>query len=96
MLVRSRLGVVPVFILALITTLALVFFPRSSETPSSFREKEVQTHTHTHTHSCKHGNISGCHDIPDRVAVTGTSEYQYQTNDWSHDSLPFIMDTPSP
>ncbi|XP_062309675.1 transmembrane protein 218 [Osmerus eperlanus] len=37
----TKLGVVPVFLLALIITLALVFFPRSSETPSPFREKEV-------------------------------------------------------
>lgn len=37
----TKLGVVPVFLLALIVTLALVFFPRSSETPSPFREKEI-------------------------------------------------------
>ncbi|XP_051903628.1 transmembrane protein 218 [Hippocampus zosterae] len=39
----SKLGVIPVFLLALIITLALVFFPRSATTPSSFKEREVKT-----------------------------------------------------
>ncbi|KAM3868591.1 transmembrane protein 218 [Diretmus argenteus] len=37
----AKLGVVPVFLLALIITLALVFFPRSPETPSPFKEMEI-------------------------------------------------------
>ncbi|KAM4620786.1 transmembrane protein 218 [Polymixia lowei] len=36
-----KLGVVPVFLLALIITLALVFFPRSPETTSPFKEMEI-------------------------------------------------------
>lgn len=36
-----RLGVIPVFLLALSITLALVVFPRSPETPPPFKEKEV-------------------------------------------------------
>ncbi|XP_019713315.1 transmembrane protein 218 isoform X2 [Hippocampus comes] len=35
------LGVIPFFLLALIITLALVFFPRSATTPSSFKEREI-------------------------------------------------------
>ncbi|KAJ0061725.1 hypothetical protein NL108_007080, partial [Boleophthalmus pectinirostris] len=34
------LGVIPVFLLALIITLGLVFFPRSPETPPPFKEIE--------------------------------------------------------
>ncbi|XP_061659453.1 transmembrane protein 218 isoform X2 [Syngnathoides biaculeatus] len=37
----SKLGVVPVFILALTITLGLVFFPQSPTTPSAFRETEI-------------------------------------------------------
>ncbi|XP_029925645.1 transmembrane protein 218 [Myripristis murdjan] len=37
----AKLGVVPVLLLALIVTLALVFFPRSSETTSPFKEIEI-------------------------------------------------------
>ncbi|XP_019713314.1 transmembrane protein 218 isoform X1 [Hippocampus comes] len=37
----SKLGVIPFFLLALIITLALVFFPRSATTPSSFKEREI-------------------------------------------------------
>lgn len=37
----TKLGVVPIFLLALISTLTLVFFPRSSETPSPFKEMEI-------------------------------------------------------
>ncbi|XP_057676333.1 transmembrane protein 218 isoform X2 [Corythoichthys intestinalis] len=36
-----KLGVVPVFFLALTVTLALVFFPQSPSTPSAFKEKEI-------------------------------------------------------
>ncbi|KAJ0004172.1 hypothetical protein NQD34_010386 [Periophthalmus magnuspinnatus] len=37
----ARLGVIPVFLLALTITLALVFFPRSPETPPPFKEIEI-------------------------------------------------------
>ncbi|KAM9781648.1 transmembrane protein 218 [Syngnathus typhle] len=37
----SKLGVIPVFLLALIITLALVFFPRSPTTPSASKDKEI-------------------------------------------------------
>ncbi|XP_061559141.1 transmembrane protein 218 isoform X2 [Phyllopteryx taeniolatus] len=37
----SKLGVVPVFLLALTITLALVFFPQSTTTPSAFKEIEI-------------------------------------------------------
>lgn len=37
----ARLGVIPVFLLALTITLVLVFFPRSPETPPAFKEIEV-------------------------------------------------------
>ncbi|XP_061608357.1 transmembrane protein 218 isoform X1 [Phyllopteryx taeniolatus] len=40
----SKLGVVPVFLLALTITLALVFFPQSTTTPSAFKEIEVALH----------------------------------------------------
>ncbi|XP_077448060.1 transmembrane protein 218 [Stigmatopora argus] len=36
-----KLGVVPVFLLALTITLALVFFPQSSSTPSVVKEKKI-------------------------------------------------------
>ena len=39
--VFCRLGVVPVFLVALIITLVLVFFPRTSETIPPFQEAEV-------------------------------------------------------
>ncbi|XP_015193189.1 transmembrane protein 218 isoform X1 [Lepisosteus oculatus] len=37
----ARLSVVPVFLLALIITLTLVFFPRASESPSPVKEVEI-------------------------------------------------------
>ncbi|KAL0994535.1 hypothetical protein UPYG_G00123620 [Umbra pygmaea] len=37
----TKLGVLPVLLLALIATLVLVFFPRSSETPSPFKDVEI-------------------------------------------------------
>ncbi|KAJ8398990.1 hypothetical protein AAFF_G00416570 [Aldrovandia affinis] len=37
----TKLSIIPVFFLALITTLILVFFPRSLETPTTIREVEV-------------------------------------------------------
>ncbi|XP_072301690.1 transmembrane protein 218 [Eucyclogobius newberryi] len=37
----ARLGVIPLFLLALTITLALVFFPRSPETPPPFKEIEI-------------------------------------------------------
>ncbi|KAK7925472.1 hypothetical protein WMY93_007782 [Mugilogobius chulae] len=37
----ARLGVIPVFMLAVAITLALVFFPRSPETPPPFKEIEI-------------------------------------------------------
>uniref|UniRef100_A0A3B3ZV62 Transmembrane protein 218 n=1 Tax=Periophthalmus magnuspinnatus TaxID=409849 RepID=A0A3B3ZV62_9GOBI len=37
----AALGVIPVFLLALTITLALVFFPRSPETPPPFKEIEI-------------------------------------------------------
>ncbi|XP_019941112.1 transmembrane protein 218 [Paralichthys olivaceus] len=37
----AKLGVIPVFLLALTITLALVFFPRSPETPPPFKEVEI-------------------------------------------------------
>ncbi|KAM9846893.1 transmembrane protein 218 [Aulostomus maculatus] len=40
----SKLGVIPVFLLALTITLALVFFPRSPETPPAFKEIEIVDH----------------------------------------------------
>ena len=39
----DRLGVVPVFLVALIITLVLVFFPRTSENIPPFQEAEVFT-----------------------------------------------------
>lgn len=39
----ARLGVIPVFLLALTITLVLVFFPRSPETAPAFREIEVRS-----------------------------------------------------
>ncbi|XP_030010685.1 transmembrane protein 218 [Sphaeramia orbicularis] len=43
MLLRTsaKLTVIPVFLLALIITLTLVFFPRSPETPPPFKEIEI-------------------------------------------------------
>nr|XP_015193194.1 PREDICTED: transmembrane protein 218 isoform X3 [Lepisosteus oculatus] len=40
----ARLSVVPVFLLALIITLTLVFFPRASESPSPVKEVELCFH----------------------------------------------------
>ncbi|XP_017295504.1 transmembrane protein 218 [Kryptolebias marmoratus] len=37
----AKLGVVPVVLLAVTITLALVFFPRSPETPPPFKEMEI-------------------------------------------------------
>ncbi|XP_051257601.1 transmembrane protein 218 [Dicentrarchus labrax] len=37
----AKLGVIPVFLLALTITLALVFFPRSPETTPPFKEIEI-------------------------------------------------------
>ncbi|CAB1352355.1 unnamed protein product [Coregonus sp. 'balchen'] len=37
----TKLGVIPVFLLAFIATLILVFFPRSSETLSPFKDIEI-------------------------------------------------------
>ncbi|KAM6907337.1 transmembrane protein 218 [Xenentodon cancila] len=37
----AKLGVIPVFLLALIIILVLVFFPRSPETPPPFKEREI-------------------------------------------------------
>ncbi|XP_037605332.1 transmembrane protein 218 [Sebastes umbrosus] len=37
----GKLGVIPVFLLALTITLVLVFFPRSPETPPPFKEIEI-------------------------------------------------------
>uniref|UniRef100_A0A8C7Y6A6 Transmembrane protein 218 n=1 Tax=Oryzias sinensis TaxID=183150 RepID=A0A8C7Y6A6_9TELE len=37
----AKLGVIPVFLLALSITLTLVVFPRSPETPPPFKEKEI-------------------------------------------------------
>ncbi|KAM6970184.1 transmembrane protein 218 [Aplochiton taeniatus] len=37
----TKLGVVPLFLLALISTLTLAFFPRSSEALSPFKETEI-------------------------------------------------------
>ncbi|KAM9499108.1 transmembrane protein 218-like isoform 1-T1 [Salvelinus alpinus] len=37
----TNLGVIPVFLLALISTLLLMFFPRSSETLSPFKDFET-------------------------------------------------------
>ncbi|KAM4544941.1 transmembrane protein 218 [Odontesthes bonariensis] len=37
----AKLGVVPVFLLALTVTLVLVFFPRSPEIPPPFKEIEI-------------------------------------------------------
>ncbi|CAL1574082.1 unnamed protein product [Knipowitschia caucasica] len=37
----ARLGVIPLFLLALTITLALIFFPRSPETPPPFKEIEI-------------------------------------------------------
>lgn len=37
----AKLGVIPVFLLALTITLVLVFFPRSPETPPAFKEIEI-------------------------------------------------------
>ncbi|XP_036381493.1 transmembrane protein 218 [Megalops cyprinoides] len=37
----TKLTVIPVFFLALVTTLVLVFFPRSAEMPSPIREVEI-------------------------------------------------------
>ncbi|CAL8364375.1 unnamed protein product [Lota lota] len=42
-----RLGVVPVFLVALIITLTLVFFPRTSETIPPFQEAEVFRYLNT-------------------------------------------------
>ncbi|XP_029375518.1 transmembrane protein 218 isoform X2 [Echeneis naucrates] len=42
----AKLGVVPVFLLAVTITLALVFFPRSPETTPPFKEIEVEPHPH--------------------------------------------------
>ncbi|KAF6738512.1 Transmembrane protein 218 [Oryzias melastigma] len=37
----AKLGVIPLFLLALTITLTLVFFPRSPETPPPFKELEI-------------------------------------------------------
>ncbi|XP_061595075.1 transmembrane protein 218 [Cololabis saira] len=37
----AKLGVIPVFLLALTIILVLVFFPRSPETPPPFKEQEI-------------------------------------------------------
>lgn len=37
----AKLGVLPVFLLALTITLVLVFFPRSPETPLPFKDVEI-------------------------------------------------------
>lgn len=37
----ARLGVIPLFLLALTVTLVLVFFPRSPETPAPFKDIEI-------------------------------------------------------
>ncbi|KAG9351515.1 hypothetical protein JZ751_022766 [Albula glossodonta] len=37
----TKLSIIPVFFLALIITLILVFFPRSAETPSLIKEVEI-------------------------------------------------------
>ncbi|XP_022051479.1 transmembrane protein 218 [Amphiprion ocellaris] len=37
----AKLGVIPVFLLALTITLALVLFPRTPETPPPFKEIEI-------------------------------------------------------
>ncbi|CAB1414899.1 unnamed protein product [Pleuronectes platessa] len=37
----AKLGVIPVFLLALTITLALVFFPRSPETTPPFKEVQI-------------------------------------------------------
>ncbi|XP_010892317.1 transmembrane protein 218 [Esox lucius] len=37
----TKLGVIPVFLLALVATLILVFFPRSSEALSPFKDMEI-------------------------------------------------------
>ncbi|XP_028277885.1 transmembrane protein 218 [Parambassis ranga] len=37
----AKLGVIPVFLLALTITLTLVFFPRSPETPPPFKEIQI-------------------------------------------------------
>ncbi|XP_077360774.1 transmembrane protein 218 [Festucalex cinctus] len=37
----SKLGVLPIFLLAVIITLVLVFFPQSPTTPSAFKEREI-------------------------------------------------------
>ncbi|XP_034034774.1 transmembrane protein 218 [Thalassophryne amazonica] len=37
----TQLGVIPVFLLALLITLALVYFPRSPETPTTFKELKI-------------------------------------------------------
>lgn len=37
----TKLGIIPVLLLALITTLILVFFPRASEVPSPVKEVEI-------------------------------------------------------
>lgn len=54
----ARLGVIPVFLLALTITLALVFFPRSPETTPPFKEIEVNsTHwSHTPLHTFRNSN----------------------------------------
>lgn len=54
----NRLGVIPVFLLAFIATLILVFFPRSSETLSPFKDFEVSYNT-VITHTCK-WTAAGC------------------------------------
>ncbi|XP_059207789.1 transmembrane protein 218 [Centropristis striata] len=37
----AKLGVIPIFLLALTITLVLVFFPRSPETATTFKEIEI-------------------------------------------------------
>ncbi|XP_041657811.1 transmembrane protein 218 [Cheilinus undulatus] len=37
----AKLGVIPLFLLAVTITLALIFFPRSPETPTPFKEIEI-------------------------------------------------------
>lgn len=37
----AKLGVIPTFLVALIITLVLVFFPRATDTPPPFQETEI-------------------------------------------------------
>ncbi|KAM3602076.1 uncharacterized protein V6R79_023895 [Siganus canaliculatus] len=45
----AKLGVIPVFLLALTVTLALIFFPRNPETAPLFKEVEVSSALLSHT-----------------------------------------------